>query len=118
MAFSGKQKAAMLLMSLDPLTATELLKGLDADEIQEIAMELVRIDATGWRDANEQAKIAQEFCNSLKMEQNRKFSVKAFLNEMLINILDKDKVEQIQSEIKKATDKKDVFLDIRLASTD
>jgi len=118
MAFSGKQKAAMLLMSLDPLTATELLKGLSADEIQEIAMELVRIDATGWRDVNEQAKIAQEFCNSLKMEQNRKFSVKAFLNEMLINILDKDKVEQIQSEIKKATEKKDVFLDIRLSSTD
>lgn len=118
MAFSGKQKAAMLLMSLDPLTATELLKGLSADEIQEIAMELVRIDATGWRDVNEQAKIAQEFCNSLKMEQNRKFSVKAFLNEMLANILDKDKVEQIQSEIKKATEKKDVFLDIRLASTD
>jgi flagellar motor switch protein FliG len=118
MAFSGKQKAAMLLMSLDPLTATELLKGLSADEIQEIAMELVRIDATGWRDVNEQAKIAQEFCNSLKMEQNRKFSVKAFLNDMLVNILDKDKVEQIQSEIKKATEKKDVFLDIRLASTD
>lgn len=118
MAFSGKQKAAMLLMSLDPLTATELLKGLSADEIQEIAMELARIDATGWRDVNEQAKIAQEFCNSLKMEQNRKFSVKAFLNEMLVNILDKEKVEQIQSEIKKATNKKDVFLDIRLASTD
>ncbi len=118
MAFSGKQKAAMLLMSLDPLTATELLKGLSADEIQEIAMELVRIDATGWRDVNEQDKIAQEFCTSLKMEQNRKFSVKAFLNDMLVNILDKDKVEQIQSEIKKATEKKDVFLDIRLASTD
>ena len=38
MALSGKQKAAMLLMSLDTLTAVELLRGLDPDEIQEIAI--------------------------------------------------------------------------------
>jgi flagellar motor switch protein FliG len=37
MALSGKQKAAILLMSLDTLTAVELLKGLDTDEIQENA---------------------------------------------------------------------------------
>ena len=118
MAFTGKQKAAMLLMSLDSLTAVELLKGLDADEIQEIAVELARIDAMGRRDFKEQAKVAQEFCNSLKLDQNQKFSVKTFLNEMLVNVLDKEKVEQIQSQVKVATEKKDVFLDIRLASSD
>ena len=118
MPLPGKQKAAMLLMSLDSLTAVELLKGLDADEIQEIAMELARIDASGRRDVKEQAKIAREFYNSLHQEQNQKFSVKAFLNEMLINVLDKEKVEHIQTEVKKATEQKDVFLDIRLAGTD
>jgi len=118
MALLGKQKAAMLLMSLDTLTAVELLKGLDANEIQEISIELARIDASGKRDAKEQAKIAREFCNSLHQEQNQKFNVKAFLNEMLVNVLDKDKAEQIQSEVKKATEQKDLFMDIRQASTD
>jgi len=118
MALSGKQKAAMLLMSLDTLTAVELLKGLDAEEIQEIAIELARIDASEQRDVKEQAKVAREFCNTLQQEQKQKFSVKAFLNEMLVNVLDKEKVEQIQSQVKKATEQKDFFLDIRQASTD
>jgi flagellar motor switch protein FliG len=118
MALSGKQKAAMLLMSLDTLTAAELLKGLDAEEIQEIAIELAKIDASEQRDVKEQAKIVREFCNSLHQEQNQKFNVKAFLNEMLVNVLDKEKAEQIQSQVKKATEQKDLFLDIRQASTD
>ena len=118
MALSGKQKAAILLMSLDTLTAVELLKGLDVDEIQEIAIELARIEASEQRDVKEQAKVAQEFCNSLRQEQSQKFSVKAFLNEMLVNVLDKDKAEQIQSQVKKATEQNDLFSDIRLAGTD
>jgi len=118
MALSGKQKAAMLLMSLDTLTAVELLKGLGIDEIQEIAIELARIDASQQRDVKEQAKVAREFCNTLQQEQNQKFNVKTFINEMLVSVLDKEKVEQIQSQVKKATEKKDLFLDIRLASTD
>jgi len=118
MELSGKQKAAMLLMSLDTLTAVELLKGLGAEEIQEIAIELAKIDASEQRDVKEQAKVAREFCNTLQQEQNQKFSVKAFLNEMLVNVLDKEKIEQIQSQVKKATEKKDLFLDIRQASTD
>ncbi len=118
MALSGKQKAAMLLMSLDTLTAVELLKGLGTDEIQEIAIELARIDASQQRDVKEQAKVAREFCNTLQQEQNQKFNVKTFINDMLVSVLDKEKVEQIQSQVKKATEKKDLFLDIRLAGTD
>ena len=118
MILSGKQKAAMLLMSLDTVTAVELLKGLDAEEIREIAIELARIDASEKRDVKEQARIAREFCSSLQREQNQKFSIRSFLNEMLVNVLDKEKAEQIQTEIKKATEHKDLFLDIRLASTD
>jgi len=115
MAMSGKQKAAMLLMSLDTLTAVELLKGLDAEEIQEIAIELARIEASEQRDAKEQAKVIQEFCNTLQHEQGPKFNVRTFLNEMLVNILDKEKVEQIQSHVKKATEQKDLFSEIRSA---
>jgi flagellar motor switch protein FliG len=115
---TGKQKAAMLLMSLDAATATELLKGLNVEEIQEIAMELARIDSSEQRDAREQAKVAQEFCSSLQQKQTRKFSMKTFLNEMLVTVLDKDKVEQIQSQVKKVSGDNDLFVDIRMASTD
>jgi len=118
MALSGKQKAAMLLMSLDTVTAVELLKGLNAEEIQEIAIELARIEVSEKRDMKEQAKVAQEFCISLQREHNQRFSVRAFLNEMLVNVLDKERAEQIQTEVKKATEHKDLFFDIRLANTD
>ncbi len=117
MALTGKQKAAMLLMSLDAATATELLRGLGAEEIQEIAMELARIDASQQHDTKEQAKVVREFCSSLQKKQTR-FSIKGFLNEMLVNLLGKDKAEQIQSQIRKATEKKDLFVDIRSASMD
>ncbi|MGD8501121.1 MAG: FliG C-terminal domain-containing protein [Phycisphaerales bacterium] len=115
---TGTQKAAMLLMSLDAATAVELLKGLDAEDIQEIAMELARIDASEQRDEKEQAEVAQEFCSSLQEKQTNAFSMRAFLDTMLVNVLDKDKVEQIQSQVKKATEKKDLFIDIRSASAD
>jgi flagellar motor switch protein FliG len=114
---TGKQKAAMLLMSLDAATATELLKGLGAAEIQEIAMELARINASKQINTDEQTQIAQEFCSSLQ-QQASGFSMKTFLNEMLVTVLGKDTAEQIQSEVIRISGAKDVFGDIRQANTD
>jgi len=115
---TGKQKAAMLLISMDAGTATELLKDLPADEVQQIALELARIDASGQRDSREEARIAREFCNSLQKKQSQGFSIKGFLNEMLISLLGKDNAEKIQSQIRKITEKSDPFIAIRSASTD
>lgn len=116
--FTGTQKAAMLLMSLDTTTATELLKGLSSQEIQEIAMELARFQASNEISSNEQTQIAQEFYNSLQQKNARKFSMKAFLNEMLLTVLDKDTAKQIQFEVKKISGDRDQFAEIRLASSD
>lgn len=116
--FTGTQKAAMLLMSLDTTTATELLKGLSSQEIKEIAMELARFQASNEVSADEQTQIAQEFYSSLQQKNARKFSMKAFLNEMLVTVLDKDTAEQIQSEVKKISGDQDQFAEIRLASSD
>ena len=118
MAPSGKQKAAMLLMSLDTMTAAELLRGLPADEVEDIAMELARIDASEQRDPKEQARIAREFYSSLQQKQAQRFSVRTFLNEMLVSILDKDRANHIQSQIRETIEKKDLFVDIRQASTE
>jgi len=115
---TGRQKAAMLLMSLDAATTVELLKGLEAEEIQEIAVELARIDAAQQPDTKEQAKVAQEFFNSLRRKRTPQFSMKSFLNQTLLSIVDKDKAEQIRSQIGKTPKKKDAFIDIRLANPD
>ena len=115
---TGTQKAAMLLMSLDAATATELLKGLDAEEIHEIALELAHIDVSKKISNDEQAQIAQEFCSSLQQMEARKFSMKAFLNEMLVAVLDEEAALQIQSEVKKISGGTDQFGEIRLASSD
>ncbi len=119
MASTGKHKAATLLMCLDAETASELLKGIAPEEIQEIAMELAQIDASGQRDTKEQAKVAQEFCNSLRKSQGQGqgLAVKGFINGMLVSVLGKDKAEQIQSQIRKAIEKEDAFIAIRSADT-
>jgi flagellar motor switch protein FliG len=118
MPLTGRQKAAMLLMSVDAATGTELLRGLGAEEIQEIALELARIDASQQHDVKEQAKVVREFCSSLRNKETHRFSMKAFLNEMLVSVLGKDRAEQIQSQVRQATEKKDLFGDIRSAKMD
>jgi flagellar motor switch protein FliG len=118
LASKGKQKAAMLLINLDAATATELLRGLPPEDIQEIGMELVRLDTSDNRDRKEEVKTAQEFCNSLRQKQTERFGIRGFLNEMLVSVLGKEKAEQIQSQIRKATEKRDPFIAIRSASTD
>ncbi len=119
MALTGKQKAAMLLMSLDSSTASELLKGMDIEVIQEIAIELALQDASGQRNTKQETKIAHEFFRSLQKEgQSQRTNIKSFLNETLLAIVGKDKAEQIQSKIEKVTEKKDLFAAIRLAGTD
>ncbi|MHC4691766.1 MAG: FliG C-terminal domain-containing protein [Planctomycetota bacterium] len=118
MVLTGKQKAAMLLMSLDTATAAELLKGIDPDEIQDIAMELARIDVSKQHNPKEQAKVTREFCNSLQQKDAPQFSIKGFFDEMLVNALGKEKAEQIQAKIKQATLHNEIFAKIRSAGTD
>jgi flagellar motor switch protein FliG len=115
---TGRQKAALLLMSLDAATAAELLKGIDPEEIQDIAIELAKIDASRQANSKDQAKVAREFCKSLQEKQAPQFSMKGFFDEMLVNALGKEKAEQIQSQIKKATLHNEMFASIRSASTD
>jgi flagellar motor switch protein FliG len=115
---TGRQKAAMLLMSLDAATAAELLKGIDPEEIQDIAIELAKIDASRQANIKDQTRVAQEFCKSLQKKQTPQFSMKAFFDELLVNTLGKEKAGQVQSQIKKATLHNEQFASIRSASTD
>lgn len=113
MALTGKQKAALLLTSLDVATATEMLKGIDAKMVQELAVELSYLDAAGHRNAKQTAEVARQFCKSLQKESG--FHFKNFLSEMLNNTVGEAKAKQVQQEIQDVLQKRDPFITIRSA---
>jgi len=110
-ALSGKQKAAMLLMSLDATTAAELLKGIDAEVVQELAVELAALDAAGYRSSRQSLKLARQFFNSL--QPTEEFRLKGFLKEVLKSTVGQEKAAQIQSQIQDLLYKGDPFASIR-----
>jgi flagellar motor switch protein FliG len=107
----GKQKAAMLLMSLDAPTAGELLKGMDATTVQELALELAYLDASGYRESKESADVAKDFWHYLRAGET--FQFKNFLEEMLKNAVGSEKAQQIQREISGLLNRRDPFIPIR-----
>lgn len=111
MTLTGKQKAAMLLLSLDAATASELLKGMDANVIQDLAVELGYLDASGYRNSKETAEVAQQFYDSLHSQKS--FQMNNFLDEMLKNTIGEDKTGQIQTQIQALLHKRDPFIPIR-----
>lgn len=113
MALTGRQKAAMLLMSLDASTASQLVKGLDAEVVQELAVELAYLDAAGLGGSEQNAQVVQQFYNSLQADNTSGFG--NFLNEMLKNTVGEEKAEQIQTQIQELLHKRDPFMSIRSA---
>ncbi len=111
MALTGKQKAAMLLMSLDAATAAELLKGVNPESVQELAMELAYLDAAGYQSDEQSTQIARQFCNSLQADEE--FHLKSFLKTMLKNTVGDEKAELIQTKIRDLGQERDPFIRIR-----
>lgn len=116
MTLTGKRKAAALLMSLDAETANELVKSLPTEKIKDLAIELAQIEASGESNPKEQVTIAQEFCQQLSGK--RQFNIQGFLSDMLVNVVGKDKAEQIQKQIKNAIQQEDPFIAIKSAQPD
>jgi len=115
MVLTGKQKAAMLLMSLDAVTAAELLKGINPEAIQELAVELAYLDAAGLRDSRESTEVVSQFCNQLQPKKG--FHLKSFLDTMLKSTVGNEKAEQIQTQIENLLQKRDPFISIRSADS-
>jgi flagellar motor switch protein FliG len=114
-ALTGKQKAAMLLMSLDTATASELLKGVDAKVVQELTVELAHLDAAGSGRNRQSLKLARQFCNSLQTSHG--FRLKGFLKALLKSTVGDEKTEQIQTGIQELLYKDDPFISIRSADS-
>ncbi|MCE5339733.1 MAG: hypothetical protein LLF92_01220 [Planctomycetaceae bacterium] len=115
MALTGKQKAAMLLMSLDPTTAAELLKGVRPETVQELAVELAFLEASGMRDSKQSVEVVSQFCQSIAPVQTSPF--KKFLGTLLTSSVGMEKAKQIQEQIDELLDKRDPFKTIRAAKS-
>jgi flagellar motor switch protein FliG len=107
----SKQKAALLLMGLDAPTAGELLKGLDSQTVQELALELAYLDASGYRGSSESAEVTRNFYDYLRAGES--FQFKTFLEEMLRGAVGGDKAVQIQSEVSDLLYRRDPFMHIK-----
>ncbi len=113
-ALTGKQKAALLLTSLDVATAAELLKGIDPAIVEELSVEVAYLEACGRGDAYEKVNLAQEFCSSLNKSSS--YEPNQFLNEMLKSSIGQEKADHIQQQIKELVQKKDPFIPLRKKS--
>jgi flagellar motor switch protein FliG len=112
-ALTGKQRAALLLTSLDAATAAELLKGIDSTTVQELAVEISYLEANGHRTGRETTDVVRQFCKSLQEESA--FGFRSFLKEMLRSAVGEDQARRIQQEIQTLLQKRDPFLSIRSA---
>jgi flagellar motor switch protein FliG len=110
LALTGKQKAAMLLMSLDAATAAELVKGLDAEVVQELAVELAYLDAADVKSSGKSNNIVRQFHHSLKVTET--FQLNSFLDEVLKSIVGQEKAEQIVAHIQQVLCNPDPFITI------
>jgi len=103
----------MLLMSLDVATATELLKGLDPEVVQELAVELTYLDAAGHHSSKQSTEIARQFYNCL--QKGPSFHLRSFLKEMLTSTVGDEKAVEIQTQIQDLLTARDPFMPIRSA---
>ena len=102
----------MLLMSLDAATAAELLKGIDPQVVQELAVELAYLDASGHHSGKHSLELARQFYSSLQAKEEG-FQLNSFLKEMLRSTVGSDKAEQIQTKLQDLLRKRDPFISIR-----
>jgi flagellar motor switch protein FliG len=111
MALTGRQKAAMLLMSLDTATAAQMVKGLDPEIVQELAVELACQDVAALEASEARTEIVRQFCDSL--EKGQTFHISGFLNEMLNSTVGGERAAEIRAEILDMLQNRDPFVSIR-----
>jgi len=103
----------MLLLNLDTATALELLKGIDTRTVQDLALELAYLDATGFSNAEQTLEFTRQFYDSLQPRDT--FNIKSFLKEMLKSTVGREKADEIQNEIQHLLQRRDPFISIRSA---
>lgn len=114
-AITGTRKAALLLMSLDPAMASQLLSVVKAETATEIATEMAYLNACGGRAIEADSHdIIQEFCTLLSGSDSD-WGL-GFVKQMLESALGSDRSASAFEEVKVKLDYKDPFAAIRGAN--
>lgn len=113
-AITGTKKAAMLLMRLDPGSASELLKVVKPATATEIATEMAYLNASGGAGEEEEAaalSAVREF-STLLSGSDSDWSL-GFVRQMLESAMPAEQSAQAFEEVKQRLDYRDPFASIR-----
>ncbi len=114
MALSGAQKAAALLMTLDPPTAAELLRSAGPDMLTEVAAELTYLGQSGQANQAASMEPIREFFGLL-YGKNKSAGGENLAGEILKIILGEQKSQEVLVQVGERLKVRDPFRDIRSA---
>lgn len=114
MASNAIRKAALLLMSLDPGTAAELLKAARPDIVPEIATELAYLGATGQHADALKLAPAEEFFGMIR-GTGQGGNLETFMRRMLEGAVGEKESKELLTEVRRRVDVRDPFIPIRAA---
>lgn len=113
MSPSGKRKAALLLLALDPASAAELLKSARPDMVQELVAEVAHLNASGSKKNDASAAPAREFCTLLARKTGAAGQKERFLQDMLDGALGAEKSRALMARIGDLVQDRDPFIQVR-----
>ena len=113
MASSATRKAAMLLMSLDPSSAAELLKGATPEFVTDVVAEMAYLKASGQPQQNLDTVI--DFVNML--HDGKQLQGQAYWQKLLEGTLGQDKAQDVLRRLPDMVEMKDPFIPIRSVET-
>jgi flagellar motor switch protein FliG len=111
---TGRQKAALLLSTLEPTAAAELLRGVDEVVVKDLAVEIAYFEASGQSLDEQTFELAREFCSCL--EKGGKEQKVSFVDRLLKSSLGAEKAANIQIQIADLLNQRDPFLPLKKAA--
>lgn len=114
MSSEGVRKAAMLLMSLDPATAAELLRSASQETVTEIAAEVAYLGQDAASNAAAFNEPVREFFDLLS-EQGDKHEEEDFAGQMVRMIFSEQESQEVLSNVSRRVLQRDPFRQIRSA---
>jgi flagellar motor switch protein FliG len=111
-AISGAKKAALLLMTLDPASASELLTVVSPEVATEIATEIAYLNSANKEESDQLShNIIQEFCTLLTGSESD-WGL-GFVKQMLESAMGPDRSTKAFEEVKHRLDFRDPFAEVR-----
>ncbi len=109
MELSGARKAALLLASLDPVTAGELLKSAPSETLTQIVAEIAVLESGGELESQEVVQTVDEFFGLLHGKAEKTNLVKAIVE----NAIGKERSADVLIRVDRLVQQRDPFVNLR-----